>query len=248
MALSGLLAPFFAHRLGAPELGRLLVLPILAYSGFALGLGGALELVRRPSERRGRSWLRFILLFAVLTTVAGAVGPMIAKHLPKSARELVPLFLILGGLPLISQITRGRKLPRRDSKDKEAPVSPWSTEILAPRIVGVSLALFLLTLVGALPGFIAAELQGTRFEPLPGGFPITAHVVFFVLTLALLLALHATVAERLWPRWPRLMLLLLVGVPIALSLAVPGFPNLFDLFASYLGWLEGHLAPSLRVV
>lgn len=248
LGLSGLLAPFLASRLGVPDLSRLLVLPILVYSAFALALGGALELVRRPDERKGRSWVRSLFWFMALVMLAGAIAPSIAPHVPEGAREFVPLFLILLGMPLINQMTGGKKLPPPSVEKKGPAGSSWSKEVLSPRIIGITLALFLLTLVGALPGFVGAEMQGARFAPLAGGFPASVHAVLFVLGLALLLGIHAAVAERLMPRWPRLALVMLLGIPYALSLVLPGFPNCIDLFAGYLGWLEGQLAPQFWTV
>lgn len=247
LAVPGVVGPLFARRLGLADLGHYLALPILVYSGFALALGAALELIRRPPEREGRSWFRFVFLLVVLSTVAGALAPMIAKHVPPGMRDLVPLILILLGMPLLTHATRGKKVTS-PPVEKKSSSSPWSSEILIPRVTGIAWAVFLLTLVGALPGFVFAALGDSTFSPSPGGLPALGHVVLFILVLSLVLGAHAAVAERLWPRFPRLTLLLLLGVPWALTLVIPGFPNCFSLFVSYIGWLEGQFAPPWGLV
>jgi|GEM_PF-2862271 hypothetical protein len=247
LGTAGFVAPVFAERIGVPEVGRFFVLPVLVYATLALGLGGTLELIRIRRERYGRSWFLFIFLFMGLMALVTNAAPALAPHVPEEWRELLPLFLILLGMPLINRLTQRR--PKQTSKaaeqkPKEEPrSSKWSVEALAPRALGVFIALSLLTLVGVLPGFIRAEMTATPLRDLPLGLSGPVHATLFVLVLSAALAIHGAVAERLWPRWPRLAFFVLVLAPYGLSYLIPGFPNCIDAFAGYLSWLEGHFAP-----
>lgn len=253
LGAAGFVAPVVAERIGAPDVGRFFVLPVLVYSTLALGLGGTLELIRLRPERHGRSWFLFTFLFIGLMALTTNAAPALAPHVPEQWRGLLPLFFLLLGMPLINRLTRKtpqatpKTEPRNtEQKAKEAPSGSrekWSFEALAPRALGLFIALTLLTLVGVLPGFIRAEMTATPLRELPGGLSGPVHATLFVLVLSGALAIHGAVAERLWPRWPRLVFFVLVLVPYGLSYLVPGFPNCIDAFAGYLSWLEGHFAP-----
>ncbi len=253
LGAAGFVAPVVAERIGAPDVARFFVLPVLVYSALALGLGGTLELIRLRPERHGRSWFLFTFLFIGLMAFTTSAAPALAPHVPEQWRGLLPLFFLVLGMPLINRLTRKtpRVTPKIESKTaeqkaKEEPSgsrAKWSLEALAPRALGLFIALALLTLVGVLPGFIRAEMTNVSLRELPGGLGGPVHAALFVLVLSAALSIHGAVAERLWPRFPRLAFFVLVLAPYALSFLVPGFPNCIDAFGGYLSWLEGHFAP-----
>jgi hypothetical protein len=253
VGLSGTLGVWLGAKFLGTDVGTLAALPLPSYGALALGAPALLELIRpeppASAKRKGRklAWLTIFVAVAVLVALSqpGAeknVGPWLIPALLYLAIAFVARLWqrrkLSRGAPgkaslrqaSLGQANLGKTSPAPTSRSPGtfAPENSAGTNpqrVLLARGLGLTEAIFWLIAVGILPAFLwqAIAFQGTSRAR---DALVASLAVVFALGVSGVLGALGAIAERLSPRFPRLLAGLILFGPFVVSLWFPECPSL----------------------
>jgi len=253
LGLGGSVGVFLAEKLLGPDVATLAALPLPAYGALALGTPALLELIRpeppeaRAKKKRRWSWLLFgvgafllvkwssqgdetqsrwllpLVTYLLISLPVFALGRRLWSGAKTAKKQSAPGPSAAPPPPPWQRKLPQRKLPQRNDPSQPSKLS--REQALLARSWGLSEAIFWLFAVGVLPAF---ALQAFVFPNAAKGheFSLMGLALFFALGVSGLLGVLGAFAERISPRFPRLVAALILFGPFAVSLVVPHFPNL----------------------
>jgi hypothetical protein len=244
--VSGAVGVGLLGRAFGADVAWLGALPLPAYACFALGVPALFELIRPPSPSKKSKMWRWLGTLMFLVVLALIVAPSL-----KTSRLgwLVPTLLYLVPVVIARFWARAKAAKQnatapvqgpspaahqRSHKGRPRPEAAHATSgasdatAALTRTWGLSEGVFWLLFVGVLPAFVVRLVVWPEVA-LTRGLQTLSFALLFVAVASVALGALGTLAERLWPKSPRLLAGLVVFGPFVASLFVPGFPNAVSL-------------------
>lgn len=253
LAVAGVGSTWGLVTLGLPETALPTALRLVAYAAWVLALPALFQLIRRLPEPRAKKKRSVLLRIIVLVALSLVVLPALVEVLtdPSQRADNLSGLVLVGLLLFVPQALwstfralRSRKAIKanQNSQTPSPPIeelnpTPNDVPSLGARLLGLWSAIFLLSSAGVLPGIIAALYWsgaslggGAEWSPL-------LYASLYLALLALAGSVVGTLAERIAPRWPRLVATLLIFGPFAVSLFWFDCPNLIEAFTEAFRWM-----------